>query len=145
MIGCTKLKTVYSHSVRQSPRRIRMGRTPYILNNAGQIESNILFPQYMYCNTMIVNNCLLQDMHCPHLFKLGAKLQACQESVSDPSDLVHSLKVRLIFQENSFLTQLIFNFRKFPPCQCSMTHVHSYLILYTGLCYILIFVVKSTF
>ena len=37
--------------------------------------------------------CLFQDMHCPHLFKLGAKLQACQESVSDPSDLVHSLKV----------------------------------------------------
>ena len=34
-----------------------------------------------------------QDMHCSHLFKVGAKLQACQESVSDPSDLVHALKV----------------------------------------------------
>jgi len=32
-----------------------------------------------------------QDMYCSHLFKLGAKLQACQESVSDPSDLVFSL------------------------------------------------------
>ena len=32
-------------------------------------------------------------MHCPHLFKVGAKMQACQESVSDPSDLVHALKV----------------------------------------------------
>ena len=36
---------------------------------------------------------IFQDMHCPHLFKLATKLQACQESVSDPSDLVHSLKV----------------------------------------------------
>ena len=28
-------------------------------------------------------------------FKVGSKLQACQESVSDPSDLIHSLKVIL--------------------------------------------------
>lgn len=33
-------------------------------------------------------------MHCPHKTKVGAKLQACQESVSDPSDLIHSLKVK---------------------------------------------------
>ena len=50
-------------------------------------------------------------MHCPHLFKLGAKIQACQESVSDPSDLVHALKVNA---NNSMCYNIKqFNFRNY--------------------------------
>ena len=38
----------------------------------------------------------MQDCHCPHLFKIGTKVQALQESVMDPSNIVHSLKKRPI-------------------------------------------------
>ena len=33
-----------------------------------------------------------QDVWCEHLFKVGSKMQACQESVSDPADVLMSLK-----------------------------------------------------
>ena len=32
------------------------------------------------------------DVHCEHLFKIGSKLHAVQESVSDPSDILHSMR-----------------------------------------------------
>ena len=32
------------------------------------------------------------DMYCEHLTKVGSKLMAVQESVSDPSDIIHSMK-----------------------------------------------------
>ena len=33
-----------------------------------------------------------QDLWCPHETKIGAKMEALQESVSDVSDIIHSLK-----------------------------------------------------
>lgn len=36
----------------------------------------------------------LQDCYCPHLFKIGTKVEAIQESVADPSNLIHSMKKR---------------------------------------------------
>ena len=37
-----------------------------------------------------------QDCHCPHLFKLCSKMESIQESVADPSDIMHSFKKRPI-------------------------------------------------
>ena len=37
-----------------------------------------------------------QDCFCPHLFKLASKMEVIQESVSDPSDIIHSMKKRPI-------------------------------------------------
>ena len=32
-----------------------------------------------------------QDCHCPHRFKICTKMQAAQETVSDPSNIIHSM------------------------------------------------------
>ena len=37
-----------------------------------------------------------QDGHCPHLFKIASKMETVQESVSDPSNIIHSMKSRPI-------------------------------------------------
>ena len=37
-----------------------------------------------------------QDCHCPHLFKLCSKMETIQESVADPSNILHSFKKRPI-------------------------------------------------
>ena len=37
-----------------------------------------------------------QDCHCPHRFKICTKMQAAQETVSDPSNIIHSMKKRPI-------------------------------------------------
>ena len=31
------------------------------------------------------------DVYCEHLFRVGSKMQACQESVSDPADVLFSM------------------------------------------------------
>ena len=55
-------------------------------------------------------------------FQISSKIQACQESVSDPSDLMHSLKVDL-YSFNQLLKYFIF-FRNFQFCWCAMTPAH---------------------
>ena len=37
-----------------------------------------------------------QDCHCPHLFKLASKMEVIQESVGDPSNIMHSFNKRPI-------------------------------------------------
>ena len=37
-----------------------------------------------------------QDCFCPHLFKICSKMETVQESVSDPSNIIHSMKTRPI-------------------------------------------------
>ena len=53
-------------------------------------------------------------MHCSHLFKVGSKIQACQESVSDPSDLIHSLKVGVYIYLIYYYVKVKLIFQKIP-------------------------------
>ena len=52
-----------------------------------------------------------QDVWCEHLFKIGSKLQACQETVSDPADLLLSMKKLPILGKQSkilYIFKIIF-------------------------------------
>ena len=56
-----------------------------------------------------------QDCHCPHRFKIASKMQSVQESVSDPSNIIHSLVKRPILHIcDGACTSVEFEFVHYP-------------------------------